>query len=660
MRLTWLALSLALIGCGGKNPCDGVSGTCVTATVQGNATNLDQLQFTIDSPSTESLMTPSTPSRFSLPVEVALVLPAAGTVDITVVGLSGGQPIASNEQTVTAAANAHVKVTFTLDNGVLTTPMDMGGDDGGDDMTPGLTCAAANLNCDPTMHQVCDDSSGNAMCVCAPGYVMNMGACTWGVVPSDPGFQNTPANAWTLTNGAAIDPAAAGAADPGWVHFDQTATCGVHVPRARQTISMPPYSAGQPLHLTVSQYDNCALGGMFPGPCNVAGGTSGGVNILLNGGANLVTYVGAASVTEQTVCLGERAYGGTFDIDVIPWDRVYCSSSPTSYIQYVNHVSIDVDATCPLPNTIPNGNFDGSGNWTTGVTMANSPPPVAEIKAAIGTGGTSAAHLSNGDNCQQAWVQGTLSVPMTEVPNLALSMSVTGTAGETLYVQLGGIEAGNVRGTGAKVTSHVCLNEAHKGMTIPVKLMTTYTQGLLNGGGCGAHTRDFVIDDLAFVTDATCAATSFVGDGGFERTDPGQVFFIAAGSNAGATGTAVITGTAASAHSGTHAFQGTVGGSFGQAYVHMPLAIPPSDANGGPAIKFWYMLPAATNSYTTTPSATLTASATYVQKTVCVDPILVGHVVPFVVNAQTVSPGNTESIFVDDVTVGTDPSCLAN
>ena len=263
MRGTWLGLAVALasIGCGGTDPCDGISGTCVTATVKGNASNLDQLRFSIDMPSAKTLLTPSTPSHFTLPVDVALVLPAGGKVNITVVGMSGGQPVASDEQLLQPGNNAHLKATFTLDEGVVTPPdMSSGGSDGGADMTPGSLCATANLNCDPTMHQACDDSSGNAMCACAPGYVLGdmSTTCVWGVVPSDPGFQNMPANAWTVAEGAVLDPTAAGALDPGWLRFDQTATCGVHVPVAHQTITMPSYTAAQPLHLTVSQYDNCS------------------------------------------------------------------------------------------------------------------------------------------------------------------------------------------------------------------------------------------------------------------------------------------------------------------------------------------------------------------------------------------------------------------
>lgn len=115
MRILWLAL-LALSGCGAKDPCDGESGICIGATVQGNVSGLDQLRITIDKPVVRTVTTPNPPSGFSLPIKVALVLPAGatGAISITIEGLSGGQPVASSGPVVVTVPAQRSTFTFTL------------------------------------------------------------------------------------------------------------------------------------------------------------------------------------------------------------------------------------------------------------------------------------------------------------------------------------------------------------------------------------------------------------------------------------------------------------------------------------------------------------------------------------------------------------------
>src|SRR6185437_7639707 len=99
--------------------CDGQTGTCVSARVEGTVTGLDQLRVSIGQLSAQ-MLTPTTPSPFSLPVKVAILLPATVTspATITIDGASNGQDIAtSGPQAVAFTAGSHASFTFTLVTG---------------------------------------------------------------------------------------------------------------------------------------------------------------------------------------------------------------------------------------------------------------------------------------------------------------------------------------------------------------------------------------------------------------------------------------------------------------------------------------------------------------------------------------------------------------
>lgn len=87
---------------------------------------------------------------------------------------------------------------------------------------------------------------------------------------------------------------------------------------------------------------------------------------------------------------------------------------------------------------------------------------------------------------------------------------------------------------------------------------------------------------------------------------------------------------------------------------------------------FWYTLPSASNYFTATVDGMinswggtfpqqLSATATYTKKTVCIDPLLVGHNTFLEIQgyADNASFTTAETLFLDDISTGTDPSCLA-
>ena len=125
MRLVLLALVLS--GCA-PDPCDGVSGTCLSARVEGAVSALDQLRITVDG--VGKMSSPSSPGdTFSPPVRLAIALPqqVGASALITIDGLlSGSQVASSGAQTVPLAANGRAVYTFTLMAGI-------GGDGGGSD-----------------------------------------------------------------------------------------------------------------------------------------------------------------------------------------------------------------------------------------------------------------------------------------------------------------------------------------------------------------------------------------------------------------------------------------------------------------------------------------------------------------------------------------------
>jgi hypothetical protein len=269
-------------------------------------------------------------------------------------------------------------------------------------------------------------------------------------------------------------------------------------------------------------------------------------------------------------------------------------------------------------------------------------------------------------------IQGPISPPLASIPNLALQVSYKGTSGEKAAFQLAGTRLAVLPGTGVFQTGKICLPETSKGMT------QTALFGILlpfgNGSvGCGMHSKDFLFDDMQFVSDATCAATAWVPDGGFERTDPIPMWDGAFSNNGAAAGVAAATvdPVAANAHAGTRSLKlvnnvgcGFSGATFG-------IGVPPSVGSAGPALTFFYKAPLLTSSNVTVTAGTgasgnLPAAAGYTQVQICLDPTTAGQTIPVLINMT----GNgtlgcqqvytTESIWFDDFTVGTNAACQAD
>lgn len=132
-RLSFVIAALMLGGCG-SNPCAGRGPRCVNALVEGYAGPLDQLRISIDQPMAQTTTTPDPPSSFSLPVKLAVVLPAAaqGTVSVGIEGLSNQQVVATaTPRAVTLPASETVTFVLAGANGgandLSIPPSDLGG-----------------------------------------------------------------------------------------------------------------------------------------------------------------------------------------------------------------------------------------------------------------------------------------------------------------------------------------------------------------------------------------------------------------------------------------------------------------------------------------------------------------------------------------------------
>lgn len=491
-------------------------------------------------------------------------------------------------------------------------------------------------------HQRCIFAGGGPTCACAPGYEKSADACVWGTVPADPGFQNMPAGAWTTKPGSTLDPTATGSVDPGELTISAAATYCSAARGVSQTITMPALAEAEPFALDfISNVD-----------CNAKlGPACWALDMAVN-------FNGAAIIFENssgTRCLGERAYGGSFDLQIAPVNQYSCATRYTDAV--IDHVQIVAAPSCPRPGTLPDGNFDATpSTWKTGTDPQSGMPGTSEIAAGVGTAGSAALHMFTAIPCGLASAGESISPPLS-MPSAAIQFRFKGSAGSSTRVGLGYDTLAVVRGTGAWAVANVCLLEADKGMT----------QGLgftLYDPNCGPL-QDVLIDDVKFVSDPSCAATAYLQDGGFERTDPG-VAWDAAGSDS----EVAVETSPANVHSGNRALK------MISAYrcstspgVKFPAAIPSSAAGAGPALEFFYKAPVLAHtdvSVTAGNGSTgkLPAVPSYTRVQICIDPATAGQTL----DVNLMVTGNldgvctatsVENAWFDDFAMVTSSACPA-
>jgi hypothetical protein len=466
-----------------------------------------------------------------------------------------------------------------------------------------------------------DDGSG----ACTLGYARESGACVWRGGPLDPGFQNTPV-AWVPSGGATIETWVPGVIDPGVARFDPT-VCQPRggVEAVSQTFPMPAFADAE-----VFAMELVNGGGLNP---TVANMSLGPIPIGPN-------------PSKSRICLGERFYGGDITLRFL----ADCSAGVSGDL---DHVSIVPAPECPAPGIVPGGDFETSAAWDF------SAP--AEILAGAGTGGSHAGHLPG---CGPALANAHVSMPWHTIDRPALTLASKGTVGATMQIYMASPTyrvpvLGAVSGTGAFATTRFCIPEWGKGLVAPLHFVVAKSANLC------PTAADFIFDDVAIVSDPTCPSSTYLLDGDFESTDLASPWTF--DRNDTVSGIAAIA-SVSDAHSGQRILSVSSAHSCDYTFASQSITVPPPVGNAGPALKFWYRLPAAVNALFYVDSGApgppqLPVTPQWTQRVQCLDPNRVNQAVPIQVTAQG-GLGQTcmmsfpaEQIDVDDVEVTTDASC---
>lgn len=134
-RVLVLVLACAATACGKStaDPCSGRQAPCLSVRVNGNV-QPDQVQFWVAGQTRLSPPTAAT-EPFSLPVDVALLLPgtATGNVTLTARGLRAGAALADDMQPATLNGEGYGHVTVNLVSGRIDGGAEAGPGDGATD-----------------------------------------------------------------------------------------------------------------------------------------------------------------------------------------------------------------------------------------------------------------------------------------------------------------------------------------------------------------------------------------------------------------------------------------------------------------------------------------------------------------------------------------------
>lgn len=498
------------------------------------------------------------------------------------------------------------------------------------------TCARAALKCG--VHSACTDAEGTAVCACAPGYALENDACVWRGGPKDPGFEQ-PA-VWTAAGGATIDNTAAkgpGAVDPGLAKFVGEAACKAGA--VSQTFDMPNVADAEPLQLVVSAR---STNRGFPIPARAL--------VSFNGTVTTLSTSFGTSFAPSTICLGEKAFGGPLTLKIGVSPDSFCFDAPE---MYVDRAHIEPSATCPIPGTVFNGDFDGLGGWTVS--------PGAEVAPGVGTGGSRGAKLTTDTLCKFTSMTGIAAAPGTSMKTPALSIVVQGTVNQTAQVAAYGT-LGEIVGTGTFVESKVCVPAYMRGVASSIYLRLPYVSPPSGGACADASPRTFFMDDLKFVEDPSCGPDpGLVLDGGFERTGVSPWTLTA---NALGISTAIVN-DAAGAKSGSRYLRLRTSRTCKYATGYQYVTVPPPEPGKGPAVKFFYKTQGAGTGFTASGAGTLPPAADWVEKIACLPPSRAGQpqYQSFSVNTPLPAGGTcdtaaaSDTLMIDDVRVTTDASC---
>ena len=523
---------------------------------------------------------------------------------------------------------------------------------------------------DCATHQVCLDGVVGKSCVCAPAYAADAtGACAFAGAPADPGLADP--TKWTVTDGVTVDPTSPGNVDPGEAIIDGTGLCGFG--SVSQMFTMPPLDRAEPLKLVVTH-----TGTELIKHFDLSGA-------LLSVGVGTQWFdvpVQPLAYRTDSICLGATAFGGPvqFKVGVLPSTTLFCGAGAASAATVkVDQLQVRVadPGECPAVGSVLDGDFEGSGGWAfDGFTTGTG-----AIVAGVGEGGTKGAQLTGTQKCDTVTMTGTASFPTrTTVANPAIDLYWNGTANEHLVFQIGGKNVATLTATGTGGHSRICVPAWALGSVQSIGLaMQPHSENACTT----AYPQSFTIDNLTFVNEPSCTQTGDLTDPGFERItnlsgpEPGwgmtqnyvndlQGLF---------TG---LTNSASAAHTGSgslHMFWDNECTIWNNAGADMTMIVPPADATGGPAVKFFANI-ASTNTVSDarlsllpltnggTTFVVAPRNGAYTAQTLCLPPALIGRRITLRASMGDGSGGcaatpATESAACDDFSIGTDASCAS-
>ncbi len=491
------------------------------------------------------------------------------------------------------------------------------------DGTCSPTCEKAGLTC--ATHARCDDGTGTAQCACAPGYELTSNACAWRGGPKAAG--------WKLEGGAT--------SGPGVARFAGEPACS-GAAGIVQEFPMPRAADAEPFALeitaTATSDEPITLG------------------VYVNG-VFIARPTMSENGTKTKVCLGDRAYGGDVELALRPRSDGACSANARLDIA---EVAIVPDASCPVAGTFPNGDFESTGNWIPS-TIAGNAGSTAEVATNVGTGGGRAGRLATTNVCQEPHLDATMSAPSVAMERVALAFTYKGTNAEAMTLSSGRLSSsastfGEVSANATFQSAKLCMPEWAKGVIVPV----TFTLEDFGGACAEPNLREFVFDDVAFVSEPSCPKEAFVLDGGFEGSTTVSPWILR---HPTPYSTVAEIRRDGGARTGAGYLELGSGQACQDATARQTITVPQPRGNEGPAVKLWYRLPTvAKAAFSTTPGGGLTATAAWSKKTICLDPKRAGEPLVFTIEASggsgtCATTFSVERLEVDDVEVTTDAGC---
>lgn len=509
------------------------------------------------------------------------------------------------------------------------------------------TCLAActATTCNAADHQVCRDTSGTATCGCAQGYTddgSGTGRCAWSGILQDPGFDNTPPNAWSISNGTLVNSTAA---------FDALGSC---TPGAQGSVSqgfaLPDPSVSDPLALQISASGSCS-GGDCP---SVSRPTRFAIDV---GGHRVYSPELNSTNTRYSFCAGEAAYAPGATLSILPADRDYCSSGSVAYTFADADFSPAVD--CPPLGSLLDGDFSAGGLGWTLATYESDGQGYGRVEATGPFDGSPAAHLQAETTCATMIASSLISVPVSGGTAVHFDSQVT--AGQSVTVALDGQMVGILRGTGARQSDSVCLPKGLNGWVHAFSL-TDYVPAT----SCIPAQVDVYLDNVSLVSDPSCAGDLIDPDAEVSPTATFLPWILSAYDS----GVSSFTAVATEVHSGTQAIKMSGAQQCSSASAWSALTFPQATVGRGPALKYWLNSNIDASSRAALQDSTghlwqlLQATSGWQQQIVCLPPERAGMLNTFYFEFDVPGTCGTsipeQHVLVDGFEATTDPSCPSN